>query len=133
MNTLIKETESFRLEHDLETNSVHHTVYRFLITDDWKDLLSSGLTYLRQNDLSAWLSDNRELPVIHQNVDEWVYSYWLPEMVESGWKKWAFVEPHIKTGKEANDKFKERFIEAGIVAKGFLCIDEAKDWLKTDN
>ena len=130
VNTLIKETETFTIEYDVETNSILHTINRFLITDEWKDLLMTGHQYLAEHNLIKWISDNRNLPIVHNNLDDWLYSSWLPQMIDTGWKQWALVEPEITEGKLNQQAYQESFSKMGIEVKSFECLDEAKEWIR---
>ncbi len=130
MNILVKETDTYKIEHDLETNSILHTVKRFLVTDEWKDLLNTGHQYFIVNDLSKWISNNRDLPIIHGNLDNWLFNQWVPNMVNKGWKKWALVEPVIKQGKQNQAKYQERFASAGVQVQSFQELDHARAWMK---
>ena len=130
MNTLIKETDSFSIEYDVETNSILHTVKSFLVTDEWKDLLTTGHHFFAENKLSKWISDNRDLPVLHNNIDAWFYNDWLPGMIETGWKQWAMVEPTIHPGKLSQKSYLENIANLGIEVRSFEGLEEAREWIK---
>ncbi len=130
MSILIKETETYTLEHDLDTDSILHTIKRFLVTDEWRDLLCTGREYFFDNDLSKWISDNRNLPILHNNIDEWLYSDWLPSMIDTGWRQWALVEPYIPAAKMNQKTYRENFAKMGVEVKSFRHLQEAKEWIK---
>lgn len=130
MNILIKETDTFKIEHDLDSDSILHTVKRFLITEEWMDLLLTGQQYFVDNDLSKWISNNRDLPIIHHNIDDWLFHEWLPDMVQEGWEKWALVEPQISEGRKNQQKYQESFQKVGIEVRAFDQLDLAREWIK---
>ena len=130
MSFLIKETDTYKLEHDLETDSILHTSKRFLVTEEWIDLLCTGRQYFCENDLSKWISDNRNLPLLHSNIDNWLYSDWLPSMVETGWKQWALVPPHMPVGKVSQKAYQKNFAKLGVEVKSFRYLQEAKEWMR---
>ena len=132
MNILIKETDTYKLEHDVETNSILHTIKRFLVTEEWRDLLSTGQNYFVEKNLSKWISDNRDLPIVHNNIDDWLFNEWLPGMINLGWKKWALIEPEISAGKKNQEKYQESFAQVGIEVQSFKELDQARAWIKPD-
>ncbi len=107
-----------------------HKVHRFLVTDEWKELLSQGQEYFEENNLSRWISDNRELPTIHSNIDKWLTEEWIPKMVALGWKKWAVIEPEISEGKRNHKKYKQFFEEVGVEIQSFTELDSARQWIR---
>lgn len=95
-----------------------------------KRCLDGGLEVLTKNKAYKWLSDNREMSVHAQEDYDWINNDWTPRAIQSGWKKWALVQPKTALSAISEKKFVDFFASHGIEVKIFETSEEGLNWLK---
>ncbi len=126
--TLI-ETDYATLLYYPEEGIIHHELRKFTYGDALHELLEVGLTNFQQLGLTKWLSDDRKNSAVPQADVDWAMQYWMPPMIQSGWKYWAVVLPDKAAGKASMNRVIEQFSQLGISIEVFDDADEAYNWL----
>jgi len=126
--TLI-ETDYATLLYYPDEGIIHHELRKFTYGDALHELLEVGLTNFQQLGLTKWLSDDRKNSAVPQADVDWAMQYWMPPMIQSGWKYWAVVLPDKAAGKASMNRVIEQFSQLGISIEVFDDADEAYNWL----
>jgi hypothetical protein len=91
--------------------------------------LDTGLAMLQEKKAYKWLSDNRDMAVHAQADYEWVNNDWTPRALQSGWQKWAMIQPRSALSAISEKKFVDFFSENGVEVRIFESLEQGFEWL----
>lgn len=125
----IIQNEYATLVYHPETKIVHHTFYKPIGGQEFRDVLNTGIKTLAENQASKWLSDDRGNSALSREDTEWSKENWFPWAVKAGWKYWALVVPDDIMARLNLKEFVDSYLDQGLVIKVFTKPEEAMKWL----
>jgi hypothetical protein len=109
---------------------IHHQFHKFTYGEDFRDVMNKNTDVYEAHGCNKWLSDDRNVGVLHPDDKAWGDANWLPRVMAAGWKYWALVLPVSVTGQMSLKQLVDEFSEIGIIVKVFDDPDEAMTWLE---
>lgn len=125
--TVLEDNDFYTLSHDPDTSTITHVMKQRVTGQVFKDLLTAGAAALAQHHATKWLSDDRNNTMLTPADMAWSAA-WLPGAVATGWKHWAMVAAQASL--PIKHMFTANYAEAGLNAKLFTDINEARAWLE---
>lgn len=121
-----------KIKHDSTENWIYTDWIGYPTPENVKKGALAYLKILKEYNLTSILNDNRNLVGRWDNSLDWVKQVWLPEAVKAGLKKLAHVTLADSLATGAASVMQE-FVEQSIDMQVFTDLEEAKDWLRTEN
>lgn len=116
-----------------DTKILHHTMRKPLHGQLLRDYLDKGTKAFHQYGATKWLSDDRKNTQIPQEDADWAMMDWAPRTIEAGWKYWAIIVPDEINARASMRGFMEDFFEKGVRINLFASVEDAKNWLASQN
>jgi hypothetical protein len=127
--TIIIQNEYATLRYYPDTKIVHHTFYKPISGQEFRNVLNTGAKTLEKNQASKWLSDDRGNLALPADDTEWSKTDWFPRAVKAGWKYWALVVPEDIMARMNLKEFVDSYLEQGLQIAVFTEPEEAMKWL----
>jgi hypothetical protein len=112
-----------------DTRIIHHQMHQYTHGKDFRDALMVGLEAMKRYRAHKWLSDDRKMPVMTPEDQQWGTEVWQPLILKAGWKYWAVVRPKHTLAAMRMEKLAEKYTMLGVTVKLFDEPDEAMRWL----
>lgn len=125
----IFETPQITIWYYPDTKIIHHRMHQYTHGKDFRDALMAGLEAMRRYRAYKWLSDDRRMPVLTAEDQQWGTEVWQPLVMKAGWKFWAVVLPKAVLGSMRMEKLAEKYSKLGVTVQSFEDLDEAMKWL----
>ena len=113
-----------------EKRIIHHQFHQFTHGESFNNTLIQGAEAFEKYRCTKWLSDDRELGIVHPDNAKWGEVNWTPKVVALGWKYWASLMPTKTTGQMSLKAIAAHFQEHGVTVEFFTNTDEAMRWLE---
>ncbi len=124
------ENEFATLWYYPEKRIIHHQFHKFAYGEDFRNILTTGAELLEKYRCTKWLSDDRNIGILHPEDRAWGDEHWTPRVVKAGWRYWAFLMPERATGKLSSTNLAETFSELGVTVKAVDSEEEGMAWLE---
>ena len=107
----------------------------FIPVDVYKEALEKSLEIARENNISCWLTDARQIKVIKLESQRWALNDWGPRAISEGcYRKQALVMPEDLFGKASTDRIISQFDNnKEVVFSNFSSEEAALEWLTNSN
>ena len=112
-----------------EEGIIHHQFHKFTFAEEFRNVMTKDAEAFEKYGCDKWLSDDRNIGVLHPDDKAWGDENWLPRVMKAGWKYWALLLPEKAIGQLSLNQLVEEFSELGIIVKIFSDPDEALEWL----
>ena len=109
---------------------IRHKFHKFLFGEDFRNVMTKGADAFEEHGCYKWLSDDRNLGVLHPDDRAWGDANWFPRVLKAGWKYWALVLPESTVGQMDLTQIVREFSKQGVVVKLFGDPEEAMGWLE---
>ena len=116
-----------------EEKIIHHQFHKFPFGNDFRNVMIKDTEFFEEYGCDKWLSDDRDIGVLHPDDKKWGEENWLPRVMKAGWKYWALILPTRITGQMSLYNLVDEFSKLGVVVKVFEDPNEALEWLKSLN
>ncbi|NDJ63169.1 MAG: hypothetical protein GYB67_18765 [Chloroflexi bacterium] len=122
-------SEFATLVYNDEHQFVHHTFHKDIEGDDFRNVLLTGVEFLRTKNAQKWLSDDRNINRMSDEDTQWSIDVWSPTAIQAGWKFWALVVPETMAGQLAMIDFVQTYSHYGVLVRVFTELEPAREWL----
>jgi hypothetical protein len=119
------------LKCDPEKKIVYHQFHMFTRGEAVREVLVKGIEAFEKYQCTKWLSDDRELNILHPDNHEWASTQWAPRIMAAGWKYWAVLMPNRFIGKLTHGRLVKFYKDKNVVVKEFEDPNAAMEWLET--
>ena len=126
----IIENEFVTMWYYRDKKILHHQIHNYLIGDDLKNMLNTGIKKLKETGACKWLSDDRSYAPLPKEDIEWGREVWTPKALAAGFRHWAIVMPESVTGKMSHRRMVQEYADIGLNVNVFSDVDEAMEWLE---
>jgi hypothetical protein len=90
---IIVDNEHITVQYLPDKKCIYHTVHKPLADSVFQDALNAGADALKHYGVCKWLSDDRKIGPLSQEILQWSATDWQPRMIAAGWKYWANIVP----------------------------------------
>jgi hypothetical protein len=125
----IFDTAQITIWYHPDTRIIHHQMHQYTHGKDFRDALMVGLEAMKRYRAHKWFSDDRKMPVMTPEDQQWGTEVWQPLILKAGWKYWAVVRPKHTLAAMRMEKLAEKYTMLGVTVKLFDEPDEAMRWL----
>jgi hypothetical protein len=108
---------------------IHHKLLQPIEGDNFRNLLMTGLSAIKEHGAQKWLADDRKHSFHHAEESAWSQDIWLPQAAQAGWKYWALLPPEKSRGQVNMQRLMSNVERFKIEVKAFSDPDEAFKWL----
>ena len=131
MQQTILDTEAITMIYHPDTKIIHHTIHQPISGEALRDALNQGAEFLKEHNVTKWLSDDRKNGPLDGEDIKWGLDDWNQRMMESGWKYWANIVPEEAKAASSLTPLMDDLHEHGLWMMVFTNIDDAFHWLNT--
>jgi hypothetical protein len=113
-----------------EKRIVHHKFHKFTYEENFRHILTTGAEVLEKHRCRKWLSDDRQIGILHPDDRAWGDENWTPRVIKAGWRYWAVLMPSMATGQMSLNNLADAFSQLGVTVRAFEEEDEGIAWLE---
>ena len=119
--------DTLRLEWDEKDHLVLSEWHGFFTSDKLRAALSRGLEVIEEYHAADWLADTSDAKVTSIEDQDYITNEWIPQAIEHGLKKMAYVIPTDVIAQMAITRIVNQ--TQGVEIGYYSDVTEARQWL----
>lgn len=103
----------------------------FVMGEDFRDALDTGLNIAIENNTGRWLADLRKLGVLSPVDQTWANNDWHPRATNAGINRMGLVMPERDVVKMGVNNILKKVHDKALIVNYFATVEDAHKWLVT--
>ena len=120
-----------RIHWDSEIHGVWAEWLRFAANNDFREPLMEGYNLLVEKKSKRWIADTRSLGPMTPEDQDWLNSFWFPQMIKGGLRAMAIMVPRKVVTQLSVKRVMSKIDGKDLATSYFDDLEDARRWLKT--